>query len=75
MEFDWDLENRRHVGRHHITPAEAEQVLRNDPLVVQFQERGNEERLLVLGQTDAGGCLLWFIPSEMTEFGWSQHTR
>lgn len=57
MEFDWDRENASHIGRHQVTPQEAEQVLRNDPLVVQFQEHGAEERLLVLGQTNAGRLL------------------
>lgn len=57
MEFHWDQGNTRHVARHRIMPQEAEQVLGNDPLVVQFQARGNEERLLVLGQTDAGRLL------------------
>jgi hypothetical protein len=57
MRFDWDQENARHLQRHKITPQEAEQALGNDPLVVQFQERRNEERLLVLGRTNAGRLL------------------
>ena len=32
-------------------------MLRNDPTAVQYQEHGNEERVLVLGQTNAGRLL------------------
>jgi predicted DNA binding CopG/RHH family protein/uncharacterized DUF497 family protein len=53
------LGSREHKApeAHKIAPLEAEEVLRNDPLVVQFQEREDEERLLVLGQTNAGRLL------------------
>ncbi len=40
-----------------MTPDEAEQVLRNDPLVVQFQNHVIEERVLCLGQSDLGKLL------------------
>jgi uncharacterized DUF497 family protein len=35
----------------------AEQALRNDPLVVQFQDDAVEERMLCLGQTNRGRLL------------------
>ena len=57
VEFDWDFHNRKHVARHLVTPEEAEQALRNDPLVVQFQEDAVEERMLCLGQTNRGRLL------------------
>ena len=57
VEFDWDFHNRKHVARHRVTPEEAEQALRNDPLVVQFQEDAVEERMLCLGQTNRGRLL------------------
>jgi len=57
VEFDWDFHNRKHVARHRVTPEEAEQVLRNDPLVVQFQDHAAEERVLCLGQTNRGRLL------------------
>lgn len=56
-EFDWDSQNRKHVARHLVTPEEAAQVLRNDPLVVQFQDHAAEERVLCLGQTNRGRLL------------------
>ena len=57
MDFDWDQRNTGHIRRHGVAPSEAEQVLVNDPLVLQFQQRGREERCLVLGQTNAGRLL------------------
>jgi uncharacterized DUF497 family protein len=57
MEFDWDAKNTRHIALHDVQTAEAEQVLQNDPVVVQYQERDAEERVLVLGQTNAGRLL------------------
>jgi uncharacterized DUF497 family protein len=57
MEFDWDRANTVHIGRHKVRPVEAEQVLRNDPVAVRYEEPDGEERVLVLGQTDAGRLL------------------
>ena len=57
MEFDWDADNARHIGFHKVSTAEAEQVLRNDPVAVQYREHNGEERVLVLGQTNAGRLL------------------
>jgi len=57
VEFNWDSQNLKHIARHRVTPQEAEQALRNDPLVVQFQEHAVEERVLCLGQTDRGRLL------------------
>jgi len=54
VEFDWDSQNLKHIARHRVSAAEAEQSLRNDPLVVQFQDHAGEERVLCLGQTDRG---------------------
>jgi hypothetical protein len=58
MDFDWDRENTQHLRRHKVAPPEAEEVLQNDPLSVQFQQRGMEDRLLVLGQTNKGRLLV-----------------
>jgi uncharacterized DUF497 family protein len=37
--------------------SEAEQVLRNEPVIVEYQDGEGEARLLVLGQTNAGRLL------------------
>lgn len=52
--FDWNDANRRHLARHGVTPLEAEQSYRNDPLVVEEQFFPEEIRYLALGETDAG---------------------
>ncbi|MGA2329414.1 MAG: BrnT family toxin [Bryobacteraceae bacterium] len=57
MEFEWDEANVRHIARHAATPEEAEQVLLNDPLVVAVQLRQGEQRVLCLGEPDAGRLL------------------
>ena len=57
MVFDWDRDNTKHIGRHKVRPAEAEQVLHNDPVTVQYQDHDGEERVMVLGQTNAGRLL------------------
>ena len=74
MKFDWDAENTKHIGLHEVERVEAEQVLRNDPVVVQYQAHDSEDRILVLGQTNAGRLLavvyterrknIRFIPTE-----------
>ena len=37
-EFDWDSQNLLHFARQRVSPEEAEQALRNDPMVVQCQD-------------------------------------
>jgi len=44
LTFEWDPANTRHIGRHYVTPAEAEQVLMNDPQGLEFAMFGQEER-------------------------------
>ena len=56
--FDWDESNRKHVARHRVRPAEAEQVVFNDPLDLEMQTEDGEERLLQLGATDKGRILI-----------------
>lgn len=57
-DFDWDDENRAHVGAHGVTPEEAEQVFENDPFDLEFQTVGDEERVLQVGVTNLGRFLL-----------------
>jgi uncharacterized DUF497 family protein len=56
-EFDWDSRNIRHIARHGVIPAEVEEALRTEPLVVQFQNHAVEERVLCLGRTGKGKLL------------------
>ena len=56
--FDWDDENTRHLARHEIVPAEAEEVIRNRPLDLESHLRNGEERTIQIGETDAGRILI-----------------
>lgn len=55
--FLWDKENTSHIARHHVSKDEAEQVIQNDPLDLERQIRNGEQRLLHLGETNAGRVL------------------
>jgi len=54
IQFEWDDDNVEHIARHGITPEEAEQVVRGNPLLVEAQYRSGEQRTLCAGST-AGG--------------------
>ncbi len=57
-QFDWDEANREHIGRHGVTPEEAEQVLASNPLEIESREHQGELRTVCLGRTEAGRALL-----------------
>jgi uncharacterized DUF497 family protein len=59
--FDWDDANRRHLARHAVSPQEAEQCYRNDPLIVEEQFIDGELRYLALGETSAGRRLAFLF--------------
>ncbi len=56
--FNWDKGNINHIAQHGISPAEAEQVINNNPLDLDFDTRNGEERTAQLGPTDAGRILV-----------------
>lgn len=58
MDFDWDQANTDHLARHQVDPEEAEQVLANNPLIMETGERKGEARTVCLGRTDAGRPLI-----------------
>jgi uncharacterized DUF497 family protein len=58
--FEWDDANtRKNWERHGVTPAEAEDVFFNEPLVVRsdVQHSKREKRYYTLGRTDEGRYL------------------
>ena len=63
IEFDWDDENEKHLGAHRVAPAEFEQLLNNDPVDLDFDLIGNEERYRSVGLTNGGRLLsvVWTI--------------
>jgi uncharacterized protein len=58
LTFEWDHANLAHIARHKIAPAEAEHVLRNDPLDLEVQDVDGEQRFTQVGETRAGRILL-----------------
>jgi uncharacterized DUF497 family protein len=56
--FGWDYENIRHIARHNVAPAEAEEVMLGDPLDIEFEIVDGEERWSYLGET-SDERILW----------------
>jgi uncharacterized protein len=61
MTFDWDESNVAHIARHGISPAECEEAYQNGPVVIEYQLRSREKRLLCLGETRARRLLTLVI--------------
>jgi uncharacterized DUF497 family protein len=57
--FEWDKGNEQKNVKHGVTPAEAEQVFLNEPLVVldDLKHSDTEQRFHALGQTGEGRFL------------------
>jgi uncharacterized DUF497 family protein len=58
FDFDWDSENTRHLAAHKVSPAEFEQVMRNDPVDLDSDVIDGEERYRSIGMTNGGRLLL-----------------
>lgn len=58
VRFDWDRGNIEHIARNAIVPAEAEEVVLNDPIDLRFEDRDGEERIAQVGETHAGRVLV-----------------
>jgi uncharacterized DUF497 family protein len=67
IKFDWDEGNTGHIAAHKVSQTEAEEVLVDDPLEMDFEitEEG-EERWSYLGET-ARGRLLYIVITLRTE--------
>ncbi len=52
-EFEWDEANINHIANHGIEPEEAEEVLRNRPVL----RRSHSGRYVSIGKTDVGRYL------------------
>ncbi len=57
-QFEWDDAHLSHIAEHGISAKEAEEVLRNKPLDLEMQTRNGEERIVQVGETDAGRVLV-----------------
>lgn len=58
--FEWDDGNRRKsADKHDVSPAEAENIFFNDPLIIaeDGKHSGGEQRFNALGQTNENRLL------------------
>ena len=46
MGFDWDDANVEHMARHDVTPNEAEQVMLNVPIEIDYRVIEGEEKFV-----------------------------
>ena len=51
MDFDWDEDNLRHIAEHNVTAFEAEHVLENPTLDIEYQDWHGEKRFAEVGIT------------------------
>ena len=63
IEFEWDDENTAHLAAHRVTPAEFEELMGNDPVDVNFEVIGDEDRYRSVGLTGGGRLVpaVWTI--------------
>jgi uncharacterized DUF497 family protein len=52
LRFDWDQANTEHIGSHHVTPEEVEQVFAKDEMAIDYDVIGGEQRWTAIGETD-----------------------
>lgn len=52
--FIWDEENEEHLGRHHITTAEAEEVFFNRYVITPNKKAHGVKRYRIDGRTNGG---------------------
>jgi uncharacterized DUF497 family protein len=55
--FDWDEANIAHIAEHGISTGEAEEVVTNNPLDLEYTVRNGEARLRQAGETSTGRIL------------------
>jgi uncharacterized protein len=58
LEFDWDDDNLKHIAEHDVTAAEAEYVLENPTLDIEYQDWHEEERFAEVGAPALGRVLV-----------------
>lgn len=51
IRFDWDGANLQHLAGHDVTQAEFEEVMSNDPILLDYENVGGEDRWTGIGST------------------------
>jgi uncharacterized protein len=57
MLFDWDEGNTAHIAEHGVSQSEAEEVVSNNPLDLDYEIRNGEMRFRQVGETSVGYIL------------------
>jgi uncharacterized DUF497 family protein len=55
--FDWDQSNLRKIRAHRIKPAEVEEALYRDPILIYEQTADDEARYVYYGETERNRML------------------
>jgi uncharacterized DUF497 family protein len=58
MLFEWDEANITHIAEHEVSPAEAEQVIDDSPLYLDYSIQSGEVRHREIGETATGRILV-----------------
>jgi uncharacterized DUF497 family protein len=58
LSFLWDYDNLTHIAEHGVSAEEAEQVLNCDTMLIEYQNRNDEERFMEIGVTHRGRFLI-----------------
>lgn len=56
--FDWDEANITHIAEHDVLPSEAEEVIANNPLALDYSSQNAETRYREVGETLSGRILV-----------------
>jgi len=56
--FDWNAANITHIADHDVLPDEAEEVVLNNPLDVDYIDYDGELRIRQVGETVSGRILV-----------------
>ncbi|HXX91758.1 MAG TPA: BrnT family toxin [Acidimicrobiales bacterium] len=67
----WDEHNERHISRHHVTPAEVEQVVFSPATLWRRDDSHRPGRLVALGRTATGSRWLVVVCENPTADGLS----
>jgi hypothetical protein len=70
--FDWDEANIAHIAAHSVLPHEAEEVIENQPVYLDYSIEDGEERHREMGETLQVEYSLSSALSEMNAREWSR---
>lgn len=57
LELDWDKHNERHLAKHGISRQDAEDVLSDNHILIEYQVEENEQRWIAVGAARDGRIL------------------